>query len=72
MLSGGGPCPMLADCNQLKRQCPCGCSEELPPFLVSLCHPGKLLQRRKLSLPTVRSWEPGTRQQDLEKKPSTR
>ncbi|XP_071885679.1 uncharacterized protein [Anas platyrhynchos] len=38
---------------------------------VSLCHPGKLLQRRKLSLPTVRSWEPGTRQQDLEKKPST-
>nr|XP_038028259.1 coiled-coil domain-containing protein 81-like [Anas platyrhynchos] len=39
---------------------------------VSLCHPGKLLERRKLSLPTVRSWEPGTRQQDLEKKPSTR
>nr|XP_038027868.1 uncharacterized protein LOC113841244 isoform X1 [Anas platyrhynchos] len=38
---------------------------------VSLCHPGKLLERRKLSLPTVRSWEPGTRQQDLEKKPST-
>nr|XP_038027873.1 uncharacterized protein LOC113841552 isoform X2 [Anas platyrhynchos] len=38
---------------------------------VSLCHPGKLLQRRKLSRPTVRSWEPGTRQQDLEKKPST-
>eukprot|EP00075_Anas_platyrhynchos_P014154 XP_027303407.1 uncharacterized protein LOC113840862 isoform X2 [Anas platyrhynchos] len=38
---------------------------------VSLCHPGKLLERRKLSRPTVRSWEPGTRQQDLEKKPST-
>lgn len=64
---------MLADLNQVKRQCPRGCSEELPPFLVSECHPGKLLQRRKkLSLPILTSWEPGTRQQDVEKKPSTR
>ncbi|XP_066840438.1 coiled-coil domain-containing protein 81-like [Anser cygnoides] len=40
---------------------------------VSECHPGKLLQRRKkLSLPILTSWEPGTRQQDVEKKPSTR
>ncbi|XP_040399082.1 coiled-coil domain-containing protein 81-like [Cygnus olor] len=39
---------------------------------VSECHPDNLLQRRKkLSLPMLTSWEPGTRQQDLEKKPST-
>ncbi|XP_066840402.1 coiled-coil domain-containing protein 81-like [Anser cygnoides] len=39
---------------------------------VSECHPGKLLQRRKrLSVPILTSWEPGTRQQDVEKKPST-
>lgn len=44
-------------------------SEELPPFPVTEGHPGKLLKWREgLPLPVLPSW--GSRQQDVEKKPS--
>ena len=68
-LLSGGPCPMLGDCGLVKKRSPQGCSEELPPFPVTEGHPGKLLKRREgLPLPVLPSW--GSRQQDVEKKPS--
>ena len=64
-----GPCPTLGDRGLVKTRSPQGCSEELPPFPVTEGDPGKLLKRREgLPLPVLPSW--GSRQQDVQKKPS--